>query len=84
MTVVPVIAAVTVVVRIFAPPALFGTFSKNDPCTISMSRVPDLNLNTELAPIRVTVLSEKESSALESRPVSKVEDPVNDWPSFAG
>ncbi len=74
MVVVPVIPAVTVAVRIVAPPAFFGTWSRKDPLSIAMSREPDVNRNTEFAPMRVIVWSGKLSSARDSRPVRTVED----------
>ena len=83
MVVVPVMAAVTVAVRIVAPPAFFGTCRRKDPWVISISREPELNRNAEFAPILVIVLSGKVSSARDCLPVSTVERPVSRSPSLA-
>ena len=69
ITVVPVMAAVTVAVRMVAPPAFLGTWSKTDPCFNSTLRPPSRKLKTEFWPKRVIVLSLKVSSVRDWRPV---------------
>src|ERR1041385_161173 len=69
MTVVPVIAAVTAAVWIFAPPEPFGTRSRIAPFPRSTVREPSLKLKIVFAPKRAIVRSPKVSSARESAPV---------------
>jgi len=83
IVVVPVIAAVTVAVRIVAPPALFGTFRRKEPLSISISLDPALKRKTEFDPILVIVWSGNVSSARDFLPVNRVEEESNDSPCFA-
>jgi hypothetical protein len=57
MMVVPVMAAVTAAVWIFAPPRPLGTWRSIDPFSKVMSRVPVLKLKNVSAPSRARVLS---------------------------
>lgn len=68
-TVVPVIAAVTAAVVIFAPPASFGTRSNMAPPPRSILRVPSSKLKMVFAPRRASVWSANVSSVRDSTPV---------------
>ena len=69
MIVVPVTAAVTAAVWIFAPPIPFGTCSSITPLSSDMFRVPSTKLKCVFAPSRVIVWSLKSSSLRDSTPV---------------
>src|SRR5216110_1085252 len=75
MTVVPVIAAVTAAVWIFAPPEFFGTRSRIAPLPRSTVRVPWLKLKIVSAPRRAMVRSPKVNSARDSAPVRTAVSP---------
>ena len=65
----PVMAAVTAAVRIFAPPRPLGTWINIVPCSSVRSRVPALKLKLVSGPIRVSVLSSNNSSERDFIPV---------------
>lgn len=65
----PVIAAVTAAVLIFAPPEFFGTRRSIAPSSSCMLRVPPVKLKIEFAPMRASVPSVKVNSARDSTPV---------------
>src|SRR5260370_24061828 len=65
----PVIAAVTGPIFTFAPPAFFGTYSKNWPLPRQMDRALPPTRKIGVPPCRVTVLSLKVSSLRDWSPV---------------
>ena len=84
MTVVPVMAAVTGALRMVAPPASLGTWSKIAPLSRSSARVPRSKLKTVFSPKRASVWSGKVSCARDSSPVRTSEPPPTVSPTLAG
>src|SRR2546423_7650361 len=84
MTVVPVIAAVTAAVWIFAPPDPFGTRRRIAPLFRSTVRLPSLKRKIVFAPRRAMVRSPKVNSARDSTPVRTAVSPRTVSLSVAG
>ena len=84
ISVVPVIAAVMGALRIVAPPASLGTWSKIAPFSKSSMRVPRSKLKSVLAPRRARVASGNVSWARELAPVRMPVWPRTVSPSEAG